>query len=85
MSHCVSSNVSSGLANRPLSHIYVNGVPTKAASQSLPTGERIYGNATYASIMSFFTTTDVTPDEVYEMGWERVKEIYQQVRCLSAC
>ncbi|KAK3727918.1 hypothetical protein QZH41_016368 [Actinostola sp. cb2023] len=81
--HCVPSNVSSGLANRPLGHVYVDGVPTKPTTQSLPTGEKIYGNTTYASMMSYFTTTDVTPDEVYEMGWKRVKEVYKQTVAIA--
>lgn len=77
--HCVPSNVSSGLSNRPLSYVYVDGVATKPTTKKLPTGEKLNGTITYASIMSYFSTTDITPQEVYDKGWEILKKIYPQV------
>ncbi|XP_031564576.1 uncharacterized protein LOC116299978 [Actinia tenebrosa] len=76
--HCVPSNVSSGLSNRPLSHVYVDGVATKPTNKRLPTGEELNGTNTYTAIMSYFTTTDITPKEVYDKGWEIVKKTYPQ-------
>lgn len=81
MRHCVPSNTSSGLFNRPLKYIYTDGKPnmSQPTVQNLSTGEILRGPQTYASILSYFTTTDMTPDEVYEKGWEMVNETYPQV------
>lgn len=71
--------MSSGLSNRPLSYVYVDGLATKPTTKRLPTGEALDGTNTYASIMSYFTTTDITPKEVYDKGWEILKKTYPQV------
>lgn len=62
MKHCVPSNVSSGLFNRPLRYVYYNGVPnvSEPASRRLPSGEMIDGKAGYERTMRFFTTTNHT-------------------------
>lgn len=85
MRHCVPSNISSGLSNRPLKYIYTDGKPnmSQPTNQSLSTGEILKGPQTYASILSYFTTTDITPDEVYKKGWEMVNETYPQVLRMS--
>lgn len=60
MKHCVPSNVSSGLFNRPLSYVYYNGVPNKSepTNKRLPTGEVIQAKAAYERTMRFFTSTN---------------------------
>ena len=62
MKHCVPSNVSSGLFNRPLRYVYYNGLPnmSEPASTKLPCGEIIDGKAGYERTMRFFTTTNHT-------------------------
>ena len=65
MKHCVPSNVSSGLFNRPVRYVYNNGVPdlSEPASRRLPTGELIDGKVGYERTMRFFTTTNDTAGE----------------------
>ena len=79
--HCVPSTVSSGLSSLPLPYVYVNGVPdkTKPTTQRLPTGERLNGSKAYENIMSYFTTNDLTPDQVHDIGVKMVDELYPQV------
>ncbi|XP_015750670.1 PREDICTED: uncharacterized protein LOC107330606 [Acropora digitifera] len=81
MSHCVPSNVSSGLFSRPLRYVYIDGKPDTAqpTTRTLGTGEEITGAQSYSRILSFFTTTDITPDEVYSKGLEMVNHTYQQI------
>ena len=80
--HCVPSNVSSGLATRPLSFVYVDGFPNKSSptTKRLPTGELIQGNMSYTNILPYFTSSDITPDEIYRKGQEMVSKTYSQVR-----
>lgn len=81
MLHCVPSNVSSGLANLPLSHVYFNGTKTNTTTTPfLPTGEKLNGKKAYEKILAFYTTKNLTADEVYELGWKHVKLLYTQVR-----
>lgn len=47
--------------------------------RNLSTGEILNGPQTYTSILSYFITTDMTPDEVYKKGWEMVNQTYPQV------
>lgn len=65
MKHCVPSNVSSGLFNRPLRYVYYNGIPnmSEPATRKLPSGELIDGKAGYERTMRFFTTTNHTAGE----------------------
>lgn len=85
MRHCVPSNVSSGLFNRPLRYVYIDGKPdmTKPTNRTLGTGEEIIGAQSYSSMLSFFTTTDITPDEVYSKGLEMVNHTYPKVRPIA--
>ena len=82
MSHCVPSNVSSGLFSRPLPYVYIEGKPDTAqpTTRTLATGEEIIGAQSYSRILSFFTTTDISPDEVYSKGLEMVNHTYPLVR-----
>ena len=84
MLYCVPSSVSSGLANLPLSHIYFNGTKTdKTTTPFLPTGEKLNGRNAYEKLLAFHTTTNMTADEVYALGWKYVNLLYPQVR--SSC
>ena len=82
MTHCVPSKVSSGLANLPLPFVYLNGTKTSEATTNglLPGTEiRVTGKQLYEHALRFFTTTDMTPDEVYHLGWEMLYKLYPQV------
>ena len=65
LKHCVPSNASSGLFNRPVRYVYKNGVPnvSEPASRRLPTGELIDAKSGYERTMRFFTTTNDTAGE----------------------
>ena len=79
--HCVSSNVSSGLASLPLSTVYVNNTADKSkpTNKSLPTGEILNGKKSYQQIVSYFTTNTMSPEEIYELGLKMLNELYPQV------
>ena len=81
MQYCVPSNVSSGLATRPLSYVYVNGTPdtSRKTNMSLPTGEILDGKTSYKKIVSFFTTNSMNPDEIHRLGFKMLRELYPQV------
>ena len=59
LSHCVWSSVSSGLASRPLSYVYFQGVANLSlpTTRKLPLGERLNGSRAYERIVTYFTTT----------------------------
>lgn len=81
LSHCVSSDVSSGLATLPLSHIYINKTKTKKTHPYLPDGSPLNGSWAYKThILPFYTSTSITPDEVNKLGHEMVAKLYSQVR-----
>ena len=69
MKHCVPSNISSGLFNRPLRYVYYNGVPnvSEPTTMKLPSGEFIDGKAGYERTMRFFTTTNHTAGELIKV------------------
>lgn len=60
MSHCVLSNVSSGLATRPLPNVYYQGIANLShpTTQRLPFGEKLNGSKAYESLLAYFTTTE---------------------------
>ena len=82
--HCVPSSVSSGLSNRPLPYIYTDGVANKSqpTTQRLPNGQMFRGVDAYADMLAFFTSTDMTADEVHRKGTEMLAKLYPQV-CAS--
>ena len=79
--HCVSSNVSSGLATLPLSFVYINDTvdESRPTNKSLPTGERLDGKKSYEKIVTYFTTNSITPDEIHQLGYKMLNELYPQV------
>lgn len=80
LEHCVPWSVSSGLSGLPLTHVYINGSKTSQSTHSfLPTGQPLNGSKAYENIMSYFTTSDITPDEVYELGYKMINKLYPQV------
>ena len=69
MTHCVPSNVSSGLGTKPVDNIYVNGTRTsEQTSKTLDGRERIMdGKHAYAEVLSYFTSTNYTPGKYWLM------------------
>jgi hypothetical protein len=80
--HCLPQDVSSGLAGIPVDYIYTDGTPTIiGTSKVLPiTGQPFSGKENYKNILPFFTTSDITPDEIYKIGQESLAALYPQVR-----
>ena len=81
LQYCTPSELSSGLAGLPLDFIYINGTKTnRTTTKTLPTGEKLDGKGTYVKLMQYFTTTEKTPDEIYELGWSIINRNYPEVR-----
>lgn len=76
--HCVPSNVSSGLAGLPLTHVWFDGRQNVSfpTTQTLPTGEKLNGSWAYSQIMSYFTTNQMTPLQVHELGKKQLDILY---------
>ena len=83
--HCVPSNVSSGLATLPLDHVWVDGKENTSWSTNkmLPTGEKLDGKKAYSMILSYFTTNEMTPDDVHNLGHKQLTKLYPQVGTLK--
>ena len=73
--------MSSGLATLPLDYVWVDGKENKSwpTDKMLPTGEMLDGKMAYSEIMAFFTTNEMTPDYVNQLGKEQLKKLYPQV------
>lgn len=84
MLYCVPSRVSSGLSYLPLVYVYYNGTIIGKTVPFLPTGERLNGLNTYKKMLAFYTTTNLTADEIHALGWKHVNLLYSQVRKLTA-
>lgn len=80
LAHCVPSNVSSGFSFLPVRYVYVNGTPnvTHRTTKVLPTGEPLNGSSAFIELLSFFTTTNSSPDEVQKLGYKMLHELYPQ-------
>ena len=80
-SHCLPNDLASGLANLPVDYVYNNGVPDKSqpTKKILPTGEPLNGTESYKLILSYFTTTDISPEEIFAEGEKQLKYFYDQV------
>ena len=80
--HCVPSNVSSGLSFLPVSYVYINGSANvnENTTKVLPTGEPLSGSKAYVELLSFFTTTNSTPDDVQALGYKMLHKLYPEVK-----
>ena len=75
--YCVPSNISSGLATLPLEYIYKNGKNTGVrTTRKLPSGEPLNGKKAYEMILPYFTTNQMTPDQVYSLGDRMLRQLY---------
>lgn len=82
-SHCPRPNLSAGLKKMPRPYVYSEqtrkwntSVPT---TPILPSGEVLVGNKSYESLMRFFTTFDISPEELKRKAWERLYYLHNQV------
>ena len=69
------------MATLPLAYVYVNGTanlsrPTKGI---LPSGEKLDGKKAYRHILSYFISTDLSPEDVLKTGQDVLDEYYPQV------
>ena len=82
LEHCVPSNVSSGLAGLPVDYVYTNLTADRKrlTTKKLPTGEPLDGKESYRKLVSYFTTTDITPEEIQNLGNEMLHKLYPEVR-----
>lgn len=78
--YCVPSNVSSGLGTLPLDHVWVDGNENTswATNKTLPFGGVLNGTKAYEMIMPYYTTNEMTPDTVHNLGYEQLKKFYPQ-------
>lgn len=79
--HCLPQDVASGLAELPVKFIYLDGKATgNLTTQRLPiTNEPLDGKISYKNILPYFTTSDITPERVNEIGHSRLHALYPQV------
>ena len=70
-----------------MDHVYTDLVADKSVNTTkvLPTGQRLNGKDTYKVILSYFTTFNITPEEIYNKGQEQVDLFIPKVStaCLS--
>ena len=79
--YCVPSNFSSGFATLPLAHVWFDGVENTSwtTNTSLSTGDKLDGKKAYAMILPYFTTNDMTPIQVQDLGREQLAKLYPLV------
>ena len=85
--YCVPSSVSSGLGSLPLEYVWYKGKENKSwpTDPTLPTGENLNGPYSYSLIMPYFTTNDMTPGEVHNLGKTQLKKLYPMVSQKLTC
>lgn len=82
MDRCAPETVASGLEKLPLTYGYNKDGSANTsivATKELPTGEKLEGKNTYKSLMRFFTTFDITPEQLREKCKERLEILLKQV------
>ena len=80
--HCVPSNFSSGLATLPLDHVWSDGKENTSwpTNKRLPyTDKDLDGKQAYSMIMPYFTTNEMKPQEVHDLGYEQLNKLYPEV------
>lgn len=79
--YCVPSNLSSGLGRLPLKYVWYDGKENKSfpTEPVLPSGDKLDGRYAYSLIMSYFTTNDMTPMKVHDLGKKQLDMLYPKV------
>lgn len=85
--YCVPSNVSSGLGSLPLSYVWYKGKENRSwpTDPMLPSGEKLNGSYSYSLIMPYFTTNDMKPADVHELGKKQLSKLYPMVSQKPTC
>ena len=78
--------MSSGLAGLPVDYVYINLTADRKrlTTKKLPTGELLNGKESYEKIVSYFTTTNITPEEIQKLGNEMLQKLYPEVILLDS-
>jgi len=74
-----------GLSGLPVDYVYNNGIPDKSkrTTKVLPISSGtspmvINGSKSYEKILGYFTTKEISPDEVHTLGWKMVNVLYPE-------
>jgi len=69
------------MAKLPLNSVYVEGVrdPSRPTTGTLPNGDVINATNSYKMILSFFTSTSITPEELRDKGYQKLDALLSQV------
>lgn len=51
----------------------------------LPSGEKLNGSYSYSLIMPYFTTNNMTPADVHELGKKQLSKLYPMVSQKPTC
>lgn len=84
--HCLPETVASGLANLPVDYVYTDGVPDlgNRTTKVLPGTEKaLRGTDTYRIILSYFTTFDISPEDINQEGNKQLSIYMPQVGFVS--
>lgn len=87
--NCPPDTLDSGLQKLPLEYVYEhpNGLSSPGnwntnlkTLKKLPTGEELKGTKGYESFMRFYTTFEITPEQLRERALARLNDLYNSVR-----
>ena len=66
--------------------MYYKGQKTREETlKLLPTGEELSGAKAYQKILSYYTTVNLSAEEIHQIGWKQLDILYPQVRNLFVC
>ena len=70
-----------GLAKLPLRSVYANENrdPARPTTGSLPNGDVINGTESYKMLLSFFTSSTISPEKLREMGYKKLEALLSEV------
>ena len=65
-----------------MNYVYLDGNPdgSQPATGKRPDGTVLNGASSYETLLSYFTTTLIKPDKLREKAWNRLQEVYKEVR-----
>ena len=65
----------------PLNSVYVEGVrdPSRPTTGTLPNGDVINATNSYKMILSFFTSSSITPEELKDKGYQKLDALLIEV------
>ena len=69
------------MAKLPLNSVYVNDFrdPSRPTTGTLPNGDVINATNSYKMILSFFTSSSITPEELKDKGYKKLDALLIQV------